>query len=288
MHKSKATIPMLAATGLLLVIGSAQAEIIYGLTSDNTLFNFDSATPNDIDNGAFITGLNATETVIGIDFRPSNGQLYGLTNQNRIFTIGTTPSVNFGTATFVSTLSAPLNGTSFGIDFNPVPNLLRVISDADQNLRVNVDTGATTVDGPITYGTNVNPNIVGAAYSNNVAGATSTTLYTIDSFLNQLNTQNPPNNGTQVPVGSLTVDTTNLVGFDISGVTGTAYASLQPAGGGFSQLYSINLVNGIAQNANVIGGGLFVRDISVMIPEPATLGLAALAAAGLVARRRRA
>lgn len=288
MLNMKTTLSLLTAAGLLATAGSAKAELIYGLTTDNTLFNFDSATPNDIDNGAFISGLNATESMIGIDFRPSNGLLYGLTNQNRIFTIGTTPSVNFGTATFVSTLSVPLNGTSFGIDFNPVPDRLRIISDSDQNLRANVDTGATTVDGTISYGTSINPNIVGAAYTNNVAGATTTTLYTIDSFVNQLNIQNPPNDGTQVQVGSLTVDPTNLVGFDISGGTGTAFAALQLAGGGFSQLYTINLGSGVAQNANVIGGGLFVRDISVVIPEPASLAMVGVAALGLVARRRRA
>ena len=39
-----------------------------------------------------------------------------------------------------------LSGTAFGVDFNPMADRLRVVSDAEQNLRANADTGATTTD----------------------------------------------------------------------------------------------------------------------------------------------
>ena len=38
------------------------------------------------------------------------------------------------TATFVNALSVPLMGTSFGVDFNPAADRLRIVSDLGQNL----------------------------------------------------------------------------------------------------------------------------------------------------------
>jgi hypothetical protein len=92
------------------------------------------------------------------------------------------------------------------------------------------------VDGTLNPG---NPNVVGAAYSNNVPGGVNgqTTLYDIDSALDQLFTQGgvnfppgtppvSPNTGTLFDVGPLGVNTSDLVGFDISAFSGTAFASL--------------------------------------------------------------
>src|SRR5436309_896480 len=63
--------------------------------------------------------------------------------------------------------------------------------------------------------------------------ATTTTLFGIDSNLDVLVRQGSvdgtpvsPNTGQLFTVGPLGVNTTNLVGFDISGTTGTAYAAL--------------------------------------------------------------
>lgn len=168
---------LLALIALLLcLVGAtrrAEAEPLVALTSANTLVTFDSAAPGTITNTAAITGLVSGETLIGIDRRPANGQLYGITNQGRIYILNPLT----GVAVFQSQTTTPV-GSSFGVDFNPVPDRLRVVSDADQNLRINVDTGATIVDGTLNPG---NPNVVAAAYTNNFAGATTTTLYVIDS-----------------------------------------------------------------------------------------------------------
>ena len=91
---------------------------IYGVANVNNSLNlvqFESGTPADLDSSLAISGLNAGEAVLGIDFRPSNGQLYGLTSQNRLVTINTTSAV----ATPVGAgLGLVLNGTAFGFDFN--------------------------------------------------------------------------------------------------------------------------------------------------------------------------
>jgi Domain of unknown function (DUF4394) len=77
-------------------------------------------------------------------------------------------------------------------------------------------------------------------------------------------------------VGALGVDTTELVGFDISGRSGVAFASLTPDGAEGSSLYLINLANGAATLVGAFdGGSLFVRDISVSnaVPLPSSLAL---------------
>ena len=225
---------------------SAQAEPIVALTSDNRLITFDSAAPATSTETVTITGVASGETLVGIDYRPATGTLFAVSSAGRIYSINS----DTGVATGVGT--APqftVNGTSFGVDFNPVPDRLRITSDAEQNLRANPNDGTAIVDGPLAYGatdanTGANPNIVGSAYTNSFAGAGATTLYNIDSNLDILTIQNPPNNGTLVTVGSLGVNTSDQVGFDISGRTGIAYASLTV--GGVSQLYTINLLSGAA------------------------------------------
>ena len=70
------------------------------------------------------------------------------------------------------------------------------------------------------------PAIVASAYTNSTPGATATQLFGIDSDLDILVLQNPPNSGTLSTIGSLGVDTGDRVGFDVVGESGEAYASL--------------------------------------------------------------
>jgi hypothetical protein len=142
-----------------------------------------------------------------------------------------------------------------------------VVSDADQNLRLNPNNGAlAALDSPLAYAAGdlnagANPNIVGAAYTNNIAGATSTALYVLDSNLDILAIQNPPNNGTLNTVGPLGVDTSAEAGFDIAPRSGTALASLTV--GGSAQLYTINLTTGAASLTGPIGSAQQIRDIAI-------------------------
>jgi len=184
-----------------------------------------------------ITGLANGETVVGIDFRPVNGQLYAVSSNSRVLTLNTSS----GAAAVVATLSTPLAGTSFGVDFNPTVDRIRIVSNTGQNLRVNPADGAATVDGALNPGT---PAVTGAAYTNNFAGATSTMLYDIDVNTDKLYLQNPPNNGTLVEVGNLGVNVEAANGFDIGGTSNTPYALL--TSGGSTKLYRINPNTGAA------------------------------------------
>ncbi len=250
----------------------ASVATIFGVTTTNTLVRFNSATPGTIEATNTITGLQTGETILGIDVRPATRQIYGLGSTGRIYTIN--PAT--GAASLASTASgATLTGTAFGVDFNPVPDRLRVVSDADQNLRFNVDTGAATVDTTLAYATGdaaagQNPTVVGVAYTNNVAGATTTTLYGIDSARDTLVRQGSvggtpvsPNSGQLFTIGPLGVDTTDVVGFDIANPSGIAFAALTV--GGTSQLYTINLTTGAATLVGNFGGAT-LRGITVANP----------------------
>jgi hypothetical protein len=262
-------------------VGSISAQptavIIYGVTVSNKLITFNSSDPGTIMSTNQISGLQANENVLGIDFRPATGQLYGLGSTSRLYTI----DIGSGAATQVgSVLTTTLQGTDFGFDFNPLVDRIRVTSNEDQNLRLNPNNGTIAgIDGTLAYSTtdrnaSQNPNIVASAYTNNVPGPASTTLYNIDTNLDVLVTQNPPNAGTLNTVGPLGEDITSVTGFDIVG-SNTAFASLSftnnyPAN--TTGLYSVNLTTGAITPIRFIGGGEAVRDISAALSAaPATV-----------------
>ncbi|MEO5616566.1 MAG: DUF4394 domain-containing protein, partial [Candidatus Eisenbacteria bacterium] len=240
-----------AVLTLLLVTAPAAraAEEIWGVTVNNNLINFISSNPWAFSSRP-ITGLNAGDQVLGIDFRPALplGRLYALGISGQLYRIDNPSS---GVAVAVGPGGIVLSGTGFGLDFNPTVDRIRVISDADQNLRLHPDTGLLAVtDAAIAYaGTDANAGqnamAGGAAYTNSVAGATSTMLFDIESNLDLLVTQAPPNNGTLNTVGPLGVNVSSVNGFDISGVSGVAFAAFD-IGGAQSSLYVINLSTGAA------------------------------------------
>src|SRR4029450_12615815 len=91
----------------------------------------------------------AERSLVAIDFRVKDQQLYGVGNGGGVYTIDPTS----GQATLVSQLTVPLDpmATSFGVDFNPAADRLRIISNTGQNLRHSVDPGGTTAtDNPPT------------------------------------------------------------------------------------------------------------------------------------------
>jgi hypothetical protein len=208
-----------------------------------------------------VTGMASGEVLVGIDQRPATGQLYGIaagpSDQDRMYVIDPLS----GAATPVGAAGAfTLVGTEFGTDFNPVPDRIRVVSDAEQNLRLNPNDGTLTFsDDALNPG---NPNVVAAAYTNNVAGATTTTLFGIDSATNMLvrqggaNGASPsPNGGTLTNIGPLDVTPANAnIGFDI-GADGVAFATITTSGPTETRLYGINTSSGHATNLGLIGTG---------------------------------
>jgi hypothetical protein len=277
----------------------AQAETLVGLTTDNRLITFDSAAPNQ-GVSVSLTGLAASERLLGLDARPTTGLLYSLSNLGRLYTL----DAGTGAATLVGALKSPINGSLLAFDFNPNADVsgaasLRVLTAAGDNLAVNVNAGANL--GAVSQQTRVSSpsgavRLTGAAYSNNDANpATSTTLYAIDALGSALFATNAPAGGVYTRVGSLGFDSLNVFGFDISG-SGIAYAGLT-GDDSYSSLYTIDLQTGAASLVGAFGvqGNTALPTIvgltvAPAVPEPTTVGLmlAGLGAVGLLRRRRHA
>jgi hypothetical protein len=267
-----------AIRGLALL--QPAAPTVVGLTSDNRLVAFDPKAPNTLTSTVAITGLAAGESVIGIDVRPADRQLYALTSAGRLYTV----NPGTGAATAKSTLAADpadttapyagLLGPVFSVDFNPAADRLRVIGSQGQNLRINVDTGATTTDGEINR-TAAAPAVLAAAYTNSFAAAPSTVLFNLEGNRDVLTRQDPPNNGTLVDVGPLGLDITGAGGFDIAGgANGLVLAALRSGSSGPFSLYTVSLTTGAlslyrntgAASLSQIGGasGPELRDIAIL------------------------
>jgi hypothetical protein len=284
----------LAVAGLAIATaGTASAERLFGLTFDNRIVTFDSANPEAILTSRIITGLADGEMLTGLDVRPATGTLYSMTTTGRLYELTVSGATYVANPTGMLTTSP--SGNTFGFDFNPVPDRLRVVSDTGQNLRINVEGGATIVDGMITA--DFGPIALSAvAYTNSFAGAMQTTLYGIDTVTDRLVRSLNPNAGTYTntnmmgdmfgPLGlSFTIQ--NAVGFDISPNTGIAYLNID------SLLWTVDLMTGRASSIGVVGAGplrsIATEGFGAAVPEPATWAMliAGFGLVGAAARRRR-
>ncbi|WP_266364029.1 DUF4394 domain-containing protein [Tellurirhabdus rosea] len=212
--------------------------VAYAVDASNNLIIFNPMALTPVSKA--ITGLQTGETILGIDMRPANGQIYALGSTSRIYTINA--SSGAATAVGAGPFTPALSGTEFGFDFNPAVDLIRIVSNTGQNLRVNPTTGALAgTDGNLNPGS---PAVTAAGYSQNFPGTTATTLFVIDSNTDKLYRQMPPNNGTLVEVGGLGIDIDASNGFDVTGATDTAYGLFSV--GGTTRIYRLNLGTGAA------------------------------------------
>lgn len=278
------------AIGLAMLAGASSAQdTVFAVTQNQTLLSWNASSPDAVLTGVAIQGLMANETLHGIDFRPATGDLYGLGSFSNLYRIDAATGIAQRVGSGFSGAGTTLSGTSFGFDFNPVIDRIRVVSDTDQNLVLNPDTGGASRVTDLFYQSgdaneNINPNIVGSAYTNNFAGATSTQLYGVDTALDVLVTQ-ANSAGTLGTVGPLGFDVNATLSFDISGATGIGYMTVQDFSRARSTFWTVDLATGAASMVGEIGGGALVTAMAV-VPTPATCAVLTLPAAGLLRRRR--
>jgi len=213
----------------------------YALTADGKLLLMNAKNPNSITATVMISGLQSGETILGIDFRPATGQLYGVGSTSRIYVI----DQKTGTARSISAapFTPALSGTSVGFDFNPTVDRIRLVTSSGQNLRLNPETGTVAATDGVINGV-TNAKVSSVAYTQNKAGASTTVLFDIDIANDKLHKQDPPNDGKLVEVGSLGLDAEDIGGFDINPDGTAALAALNV--GGKSGLYLIDLNTGKA------------------------------------------
>jgi uncharacterized protein DUF4394 len=226
-------------------------RMLVATTSQNQLLTFNARNPERIKDIQAITGLPAGVTLRGIDFRPKTGDLYGVGSDSVVYRVnpGTGIAIAEGPA-----FTPALRGQAFGVDFNPVVDKIRVVSDDRQNLRLNVDEGTVlSADADLNPGM---PQVVAAGYENSsfsFTQPTATTLHVVDAASDTLFTQNPPNNGTLTNPRKLRIDVGLNTGFDVAGANNVGYLSDQSRRG--TELYTVDLTTGKTKSLGRIGGG---------------------------------
>ena len=135
---------VLAAMLALLAAGAgspAEAKIAYGITTGHIVYTFDTSVPNvEISHRAInLTKLQPGESELAIDLRPATGQVYMLGSTSRLYVLDPADGnvVPIAAAPFTPALS----GTAFAMEFDPVTDTIRVISNTGQNLRVHPTPG---------------------------------------------------------------------------------------------------------------------------------------------------
>jgi hypothetical protein len=168
------------------------------LTSAGRLISFDRDAPDTLRNAVTPVGLEAGESILGIDVRPADGRLYALTDRARLYTVDLPSGNAVRRAVLVADpndATAPftaLAGTRFGVDFNrsrtgcawcqtrPEP------ADRRRDRRGRSPTARSPA--PRRAST-------AAGYTSNFAAACRTQLYAIDVATDRLVLQDPPNDG---------------------------------------------------------------------------------------------
>jgi hypothetical protein len=305
----------------LAVVTAARAERIYGITytsetAPQTLVFFDSASPGAVTTVGPLTGLAPGQVAVAMDFRPATGQLF-------VGAGAAGPPAGPGARLYIADLSTgaltprgpafdPLGVGVPSFDFDPVADELRVLTTPTDtrgptNSRYHPDTNALIAleaDARFAPGDPnaiVDPPVpIGAAYSNNLPGATSTTLYTYEmetdvfATVGGIGGSPSPNGGRMSTVGEsgfVVPGSFDAFGFDISGPSGAAYVSSFAVGLTGVHLFTVDLATGRMLDAGAVGtpAGTGLLDISAApaVPEPAALSVLALAGAGLLLRRSR-
>jgi len=248
-----------ASAAVLIGSAAAQAAEVAALSGDNTVSIVDTS-KKAVTKTWKIEGVAGK--VLGIDVRPADNMLYAVGADGGIYTV----DLKTGKATMKSKLEKNVDAkTMVTVDFNPVADRLRLMSNDGTSLRINVDDGKVTTDGSHKFAeTDMHkgekPNVIAGAYSNSVKGAKETALYDIDGTIGALFKQAPPNDGILNAIGKLGVKATT-VAFDIwSDGNGKNEAWLMAG----DWLHSVDLATGKATPSVQIKGVSGVRDIAIL------------------------
>ena len=198
--------------------------------------------------------MSESEHLVGLDRRGANGVLYGVGTASYLYSV-----TRQGRATRINPdpFEVSVQGASYGLDFDPASDRLRLVSDLEQNMRIDPGTGRVVDGNPLSSPVNPDdnlqfaqedreyprdPNVGAAAY------ARDGRLFGIDATRNSLVQITRPAEGEVRTLGPLGVRAANPVGFDIAS-DGVAYAAFRREGRREVELWRVNLSSGRATPA---------------------------------------
>ena len=276
---------LLLASGLSLLLvacatptAKVPQETVYAVTERMELIRFKSDRPGVVLERRALSGLQAGESLRGIDYRVARGVLFALADSGRLYTVDIA-AARLQPVAAAAPQPWPVQGQVVGFDFNPTVDRIRVVSSSGQNLRLHPETNAVIdgnanepgvqLDGALRYvagdrHAGRTPDIAGVAYTYNKKDEKITTNYAIDRALGALLMQGTlegmlpvvsPNTGQLRTVGLLGTGTLSEAHFDISDVANTALLAARPAGQTQTRLYQLDLSSGRASEIGRVGNG---------------------------------
>ncbi|MDZ7920310.1 DUF4394 domain-containing protein [Rhodoferax sp.] len=275
---------VVAATALAVMAGCAgvpeaqgplRKETLHVLTQKMELLTLNAGQPGKVLQRTAVTGLPPGETLVGMDYRIAKGVLFALSSAGHLYTL----DVPSGALKRVgSGAGVALQGSSFGVDFNPVADRVRVVSNTGNNLRLHPDTGALAATDPaLAYApgdvqAGQMPEVVAAGYTYNKKDEKLTTNYAIDRRSGTLLTQGSvegmqpvvsPNTGQLRTVGPLGTGPLLDAAMDIADVTGAAFTAVRTASQATTKLYTIDLSSGKATLIGTVADGAAIVGLAV-------------------------
>ena len=260
MSRNLKTVALMGAAAACILTSDAQAGSIIGLVEGKWIATIDPATRKVKAKG----DVKGAPRLLGIDVRPADGMLYGVTADGQIVTIDPKTLQAMPKSKLSETVKA---GVTVSVDFNPAADRLRIMGSDGTSHRVNVDDGKVTVDGSHKFkegdaNAGKTPKVVAGAYSNSFKGTTATGLYNIDATTGSLVLQAPPNDGVLNTIGALGVKIEGNVGFNIVSAGADQNEGWLTMGGA---LYKVDLKTGKATMAGKVEGlPGFMTDLAYM------------------------
>ncbi|MEP6795348.1 MAG: DUF4394 domain-containing protein [Saprospiraceae bacterium] len=249
-------------------IGTGKTVNFFALSDRNDLLRYKAGPPAQLVSVTPLIGLGPTEHMLAIDFRPSNGNLYGVSDSSRIYII----SMDGGQVKPIGkTLEPTIKGSSVGFDFDPYTDQIRIVTDQGQNLRVDPDFGSVAaVDADINP---VGAAINAIAYSRTASAGRTFPLYDIDVARGVLYRQDPPNDGLVTMIGSLGLVISGEGGFDIGSATNSSIISPNQNPTGYAVLYGHVLAGGLSSGDNLASDAFRVYEINLTTGRATYKGL---------------
>ncbi|HUS25054.1 MAG TPA: DUF4394 domain-containing protein [Candidatus Binatia bacterium] len=236
----------------------------FALTASGKLLSFYRSSPGTLQSNTSVTGLMSGDSLIAMDFRPSNGILYALartaTGKGHLYV------VNEGTAEATQIAALNVEDNTFGtgnyeMAFTPASGETIFVSTPSGTLfQINPSTGATT-SGAAPAG------LSSLAFTNAFKGERFTTTYGINSTSNQLVKVSLTTPATAPAVGVLAADAPDANGFVIDAQNGRAMVAFSSSG---PKLYTVDLSSGVLSSSQAIGDGAVAAEsvIALAIPPP--------------------